>query len=287
MGKLTTVISCLALVAALLVGLPGQSLATSSGQGTLTWHFDQSLLPTLRDFGVPIPIGDCGYFNVGSMTWTYPSGGNWGPGGVGYAGLGPYQDGGCKFDGAINNPPHTDSFSFISKNPGPGVMSYVIGRTSGAYVFPNSQTFPAMSVDYDFYGQTDSDPPSFNEDPLLFAQQMYVAYDNGMGGDDHREQYFYTNYAPNDPNYQPFPYFHDENEDGVIDESGTVLLPAFILSDDLFSESGRWELWYGFAGRGVDETSQDGGENPVPEPATMLLVGTGLIGLASLKRRKG
>lgn len=77
----------------------------------------------------------------------------------------------------------------------------------------------------------------------------------------------------------------DISYDFSSDQVSTLI--AYLENENHFGLGFDPDCHYYFDGMTLTiTTSEGGGSNPVPEPATMLLVGTGLLGLAGIRRKK-
>ena len=247
----------------LVLGLNWQTEALTTGQGTLTWNFDESLQPVFNPWPSPIVVGFLSYYNIETEEWFYPEDPNMGlgPNGRMYIENVPYEyDDNYFTANSESELPYVDNFHFEVVSPDPGVVEASIRANTGAvgkFIFPNSNTFPQISFTYDFEGETNSECQSFC---FSFYHQMTIVYWDGS-----QEYYFYDNSCDDEPYCdRNFPLFK-LLESGSIKEVGEVPIGPFTLPDDVYTENGQWEMYYNFSGTGNDLSGSTSTEPSIEE----------------------
>jgi hypothetical protein len=112
--------------------------------------------------------------------------------------------------------------------------------------------------------------------------QLELGYWYGTGSN-YTEVKLYSDYAPNNPNFRNnWVWLYSGSNDGTmqLQETGEKIFSGYQTLD---GQPHQWFIEYGMGLGGSDISNTTG---VVPEPATMLLLGSGLIGLAGYGRKK-
>ncbi len=163
-------------------------------------------------------------------------------------------------------------FSLSATSPSPSIQSTT-------WVNFNTRVhFTGILEDFGYDTHYTGSKGSHPDDLLGFVTQMSISY-IPEGGNYSDSVFVYSDYGQNDlvdpeNNFRNNWVFHYDVENGTYDDS--------IRFD--YSQYGEqnWNIDFDFMATGRDRTNTD----PVPEPATILLFGTGLVGLAGSTIRK-
>ena len=188
-----------------------------------------------------------------------------------YEGYGSYND--SEIAGIHNRSTGSQTYSFSAVSPDPGNVT-----ATARIDFYSRAGFSGVLQDFGyrvfFTGHKD-DPAN----SMYFSTQMEISYYEDEEG---ARRYVYSDYGTyglvTDPaeNFRTNWAFFPNVESG--EYSGEF---TFDYSD--YGER-NWLITWDFMGSGIDKSGLPT-PDPIPEPATMLLVGTGLAGLGVLRRR--
>lgn len=146
----------------------------------------------------------------------------------------------------------------------------IFARTDEPSGFPATQETVTFWYDSGTYKVT----KSFTDDND-FSNDNWTAFDDVFG-------FYYEVYNPNSYLYTFYTDSNLNTADVGVEHITTAYNPntknAYIFLEDLLAANADWD-W-------TDMTVHANDVEPIPEPATMLLMGTGLAGLAGVARRR-
>lgn len=256
-------ISCI-MVMLLCFGITTASFADVSGSGTFT-----PVIPGATYYSYPYSGNYYGYINElpGSYQDFYMTQSD-----TSYSGAGSLN--GSSISGSHDSSTGFQTLSFDAVSHYVGQTTYantnLIGRSSYSGVLNGN-----IGYDYTFTGlKNDAADP---DDLLDFTIQMEIYYIEQING----AVFYRRAYSDYSPDVLSGGGFRSNWANHYNVDSGSYSGSIRFNYPDLGSHN--WIIGWDFMGKGNDTTS--GSSSSVPEPATMLLLGLGLMGLARVKRK--